>query len=128
MAVINGTITGGTIIANRFNAVGAERMTWLIFCSFAAYTASADTNTITGINTFVQNRLRDGRTATLRSAVPALAGRDTAGTAVYSTGTSVQAMAISGGGATGQLSNAAGTEIDATASTGVGVIVTLDLA
>jgi hypothetical protein len=129
MATIAATITGLTLLKTTTNNNGTDRQAWLVNCSFGAYTGAADDAAVNAINTAVQNYLRDGRTATLRAAVPCHGGADTASQEVFVAGASIQALAISGGNATGNLTNAAGTELtSATASTGVGVIATLDLA
>ena len=76
----------------------------------------------------IDARCRDGKSSTLRGAVPAFAGYD--GTqAVYATGASAQALTVSSDDLTGNLSNAAGTELtSAAASSGVGVLVIVDRA
>lgn len=122
MSTINGTITGVTLV----RAKGA-RKSYLLTCDFAAYTGSSDSATITGIGAAIATKTRNGKTNTLRAVVPAAAGLDTNAQDVYFTGASVQAGTISSDDATGNLSNAAGTELTtSTAATGVEVIAVVD--
>jgi len=122
MAVINGSITGVTLV----RATGA-RKTYLLTCDFAAYTGAADTATVTGIGAAIASKTRNGKTNTLRAVLPAGPGRDTANQDVYFTGTAVQAATISSDDATGHLAVAAGTEVSsATASKGVELVAVVD--
>jgi hypothetical protein len=127
MAVINGTIKGCTLVSKTFTGIGAREV-WLLTCDFAAYTGASDTATITGVGAELATRIRDGKTRTLRYGVCAHAGADTANQAVYATGTAVQAMTVSSGDLTGQLSTAALAEItSSTASKGCGMLVGVDV-
>lgn len=127
MSVINGTIRAVSVLSDSlaYTKAGA-RKTAVVVADFGAY-ASADTATITGVNTAIQNAVKNGKTVTVRAALCHAPGADTAAQAVYFTGTAVQAATISTGDLTGQLSGADGTELtSATASTGVQMIVSYD--
>lgn len=128
MATISATIKGVTNVSKSFQMFGS-REAWLLTCDFGAYTGASDTASIASVGATIDARARDGKTSTLRGAIPAFAGADTAAQAVYATGASVQALTVSSDDLTGNLSNAAGTELtSATASSGVGVIVIVDRA
>jgi len=122
MSVINGTIKGVSLLSGNVDGVGA-RKAYLISADFAAYTGSSDTCTITGVGAAITAATKNGKTITLRGAIPVQAGFDTAGQAVYATGTAVQAMTVSSDDLTGQLSNAAGTELTTTTGVSTGVMV-----
>jgi hypothetical protein len=124
MAVINGTIRGVTQVASMGNT---GRKAYLVTADFAAYTGASDTATITGVGAAILAKTRNGKTVTLRGAVPAIAGLDTNSQLCYFTGTAVQAATVSSDDLTGQLSGADGTELtSSTASKGVGVVVIVD--
>lgn len=126
MGAQNGTITGVNLVSADVGGIAA-RKAYLVTADFPAYTGSTDTATITGIGAAIAAHTRNGKTNTLRAVVPNLPGIDTNAQAVYFTGTAVQAATISSDDATGQLSNAAGSELSsATASQGVGVIAIVD--
>ena len=139
MAVINGTITGVTLLsANPAGTTALDstsvcfRKSFLVMANFAAYTGNADSATITGILTAIAASQRNGKTLKLRAVIPAIAGVDTALQGVHMTGASVAACTIANptttGDATGNLSDAAGTEVTSTTgvTTGVGVIAVID--
>lgn len=124
MATISGTILGVTELRTKEST---GRKAYLVSCSFGAYSGSADTAALAGVGAAILAKTRNGRTVTLRGAVPAGPGYDTAAQAVYFTGASVQALTVSSDDLTGNLSNAAGTELTAsTASTGVELCVIVD--
>jgi hypothetical protein len=126
MAVINGTVKGVHLLEGNPGTLGARKV-YSVVASFAAYTGSADTATITGVGAQIKASTRNGRTNTVIAAIPGHPGTDTAGQAVYFTGTSVQAATVSSDDLSGQLSVAAGTELtSATASSNVEVIVAVD--
>lgn len=127
MAVASATIKGVTNVSKSFQMHGT-REAWLLTCDFGSYTGSGDTMSIASVGAAIDARCRDGKSSTLRGAVPAFAGYD--GTqAVYATGASAQALTVSSDDLTGNLSNAAGTELtSAAASSGVGVLVIVDRA
>ena len=118
MATINGTITGVSLL----RAKDAYK-TYLVTCSFPAYTGSADTATVTGLGAAILAKNRNGKTHTLKGVQCIGPGKDAATTPldVFFTGTSVWAGTISTDDATGHLAVAAGTEITSTTGTTVGV-------
>lgn len=118
MATINGTITGVSLL----RAKDAYK-TYLVTCSFPAYTGSADTATVTGLGAAILAKNRNGKTHTLKAVQCIGPGKDAAATPldVFFTGTSVWAGTISSDDATGHLAVAAGTEITSTTGTTVGV-------
>lgn len=120
MAVINGTITGVSLL--RAGANGALK-TYSVTCDFAAYTGSGDTATVTGLGAAILAKTRNGKTTTLKAVQCIGAGKDAAAAPldVFFTGTSVWAATISGDDATGHLAVAAGTEITSTIGTTKGV-------
>ena len=124
MSVINGTIRG---VVNLKADLNTGRKAYLVTADFAAYTGASDTATVTGVGAAILSHTRNGKTVTLRGAVPAGAGYDTNSQAVYFTGTAVQAATVSSDDLTGQLSAADGTELtSSTACKGVGLIVIVD--
>lgn len=123
MAVIAGTITGVSHLRSQANS---GRKVYLITLDFAAYTGAADTASVANVGATIAARTRSGKTVTLRGAVPSAAGRDSSQD-VYLTGTAAAALTVSSDSLTGQLSNAAGTELtSATASSGVELCVIVD--
>lgn len=126
MATINGTIKGVSLVQGNVNGVGA-RKAYLLSCDFAAYTGSSDTCTITGVGAAIATATKNGKTNTLRGGICVGPGADTAAQAVYPTGSAAQALTVSSDDLTGNLSNAAGTELtSSTASTGCQVLVVVD--
>lgn len=124
MAVASGTITGVSLLRSK---EGSGRKAYLLTVNFGAYTGASDTASISGVGAAILAKTRNGKTVTLRGAVPIGPGYDTANQAVYFTGTSVQAATVSSDDLTGQLSNAAGTELtSATASKGAEICVIVD--
>jgi hypothetical protein len=118
MAVINGTITGVSLLRAK-----DDLKTYLVTCDFLAYTGSGDTATVTGLGAAILAKVRNGKTTTLKAVQCIGAGKDAAATplAVYFTGTSAWAGTISSDDATGHLAVVAGTEITATTGTTKGV-------
>jgi len=126
MSVINGTIKGVSLVQGNVNGVGA-RKAYLLSCDFAAYTGSGDTCTITGVGAAIATATKNGKTNTLRGGICVGPGADTAAQAVYPTGAAAIAMTVSSDDLTGNLSNAAGTELtSSTACTGCQVLVVVD--
>ena len=124
MAVIAGTITGVSELRAKENT---GRKAYLLTVDFATYTGSTDTISIAAVGATILAHTRNGRTVTLRGAIPVAAGYDTANQAVYATGASVQALTVSSDALTGHLGVAAGTEVTAaTASKGVEICVIVD--
>ena len=124
MATITGTIMGVTELRAK---EPTGRKAYLVSANFGAYTGASDDAKLAGVGAAILAKTRNGKTYTLRGAVPAGAGYDTAVQAVYFTGASVQALTVSSDDLTGNLSNAAGTELtSATASVGVELVVIVD--
>lgn len=124
MATISGTIKGVTLLRSQLNS---GRKAYLLAVDFGAYTGASDDATIAGVGAEIAASTRSGKTVTLRGAVPVGPGYDTASQAVYFTGAAVQALTVSSDALTGNLSNAAGTELtSSTASKGVEICVIVD--
>lgn len=115
MAVINGTITGVSLL----RAKGAMK-TYLVTCEFAAYTGAADTATVTGLGAAILAKVRNGKTTTLK-AVQCIAPGLSGSTDVYFTGTAAWAGTISTDDATGMLSDSSGAELTSTSAAAKGV-------
>lgn len=133
MALASGTITGVAQISKAFAETGTvttrdRREGWIVAAAFPAYTGSTDTATITGVGAAISDHAHDGKTRTVRGAIPLYAGGDTANQSVFFTGTSVNALTVSSDDLTGQLSDNTGTELtSATASRGVATLVIVDV-
>lgn len=124
MAVINGTVTGCSLIDTNKGTGGEIRKSFLCAASFAAYTGSSDTYTVTGILTAVAAHERNGKTLTLLSVAPANGGTDTNGQLVYIKAAPTLSNTTTTGDIAGDLTAADGsTELTAaTASQGVSFI------
>lgn len=126
MTTISGTITGASLVASNVNGLGA-RKAYMVTADFGAYTGASDTAALAGVGAAIASRTANGKTNTLRGAFTCQAGGDTANQAVYFSGAAVQALTVSSDDLTGNLANAAGTELtSSTASSGVGLIVIVD--
>lgn len=123
MALIAGTIDGVTLL----QAHGLDK-TYLLSCSFPAYTGSTDSMTVLGLAAAINSHTRNGRVAAcVAGVVPMRAGPgfDTNGQAVYF-GTQTLAGTGSITDITGNLTDSAQTEITAsTACSGVKLMVTI---
>lgn len=126
MATITGTKLGARLLEKDSSVDGGVRETWLVTASFGAYTASSDDAELAGVGAFIDAKARDGKTRTLRGAVPCMGGDNGSGTVVYFSGASVQALTVSSDDLTGELNNKALTETNAAAGTEVGVAVIVD--
>jgi len=84
MATIDGTIRSISILESSasLGAPGAER-TALVVCDFGAYTGASDDARIPALATAIQNRIRNGKTVTLRQGMCTSPGRDTNAQAIY---------------------------------------------
>jgi hypothetical protein len=125
MAVSDGTITGVSLLRSK---EGSGRKLYLLTVDFPeTYTGASDTASIAAVGATILAHTRNGKTVTLRGALPIAPGKDTNAQDVYFTGASVQAATVSSDALTGQLSVAAGTEVTtATASKGVEIAVIVD--
>lgn len=124
MATIAGTITGVTLLRSK---EGSGRKAYLLTADFGAYTGASDDASLAGVGAAILAKTRNGKTVTLRGALPAAPGKDTNAQDVYFTGASVQALTVSTDALTGNLSIAAGTEVStSTACKGVEICVIVD--
>jgi len=125
MATSSGTITGVTALRSKEST---GRKAYLLTVDFtSSYTGSGDVASIAAVGATILAHTRNGRTVTLRGALPVGAGYDTNAQAVYFTGTAVLAATVSSDALTGQLSAADGTELTtATACKGVELCVIVD--
>lgn len=124
MATVTGTITGVTLIRSKESS---GRKAYLLTANFGAYTGSSDTAQLSAVGATILAHTRNGKTVTLRGALPMASGYDTANQAVYFTGAAVQADTVSSDALTGNLSDITGTELTAsTASAGVELCVIVD--
>jgi hypothetical protein len=127
MSVINGTITGVTLMGANPGNGGANAKAFHLVANFAAYTGASDSATITGCLTAIAAAERNGKTLTLRAATRYHAGLDTAAQACYVDTAITLSNTTTSGDLAFDLANAAGTELTtSTACTGVGVIVVVD--
>jgi hypothetical protein len=127
MATINGTITGCTLLASNHGQGGELRKAFLCSASFAAYTGSSDTYTVTGINTAIAAHERNGKTLTLLDALPFSGGVDTNGQLVYIAAAVTPSNQTTTGDIAGNLTAADGTTelTSSTAAQGVQFIATV---
>ena len=130
MATIEGTILGATCLHKESFGGNGNRELWLMSVKVAgAYTASTDDMNLAGVGAAIDAVARDGKTSTLRGALPVTAANNGSGTGVYLSGASVQALAVSTDALTGELNNAALTETDSAANTsGIQIAVIVDRA
>lgn len=134
MATIAGTIRGITCIHKPFAGYGSvtardTREVWLVTADFAAYTASSDDASLAAVGAAISAQCRDGKTRTLKAAMPAHGGQDSTPQTLYFTGASVDALTISTDTLTGQLSINDRTETDSSgAVVGVGTMVVVSVA
>lgn len=106
MAAVAGTIVGiNQIRAPEGKSPG--RFLYEVFVTYTAYTASADTTTVAAVGAAIAAKRRDGKTVTLKSVCEGQAGRH------GSTDFFNDTLAVSTDAITGELSDDAGTEIDA---------------
>lgn len=120
MATIAGTIGNVSILSHEKNPAGGARGLARIAVNFAAYTGASDDAAVNAIPTAIAASLRSGATITLRGAATLYPGNDGA-QAVYFSGASASAATISGANSTGNLTNAAGTELTSSVATTVPV-------
>ncbi len=127
MATISGVINDVVLIAKDSSNAGT-RETWLLNVSFGAYTASTDVADIQAVGATIGTETKDGRTRTLRAGYTHEPGEDTAGLDVFFHGpSSVVALIVSTDAFTGELGDAAATEADALASSGIHVFAAVDV-
>ncbi len=128
MSVITGTKTGATCLYKESFAGNGTREAWLVTARFTTYSASGDSADMALVGAYIDSMARDGKTSTLRGAIPVLAMDNGSGTGVYFSGGSVQALTVSSDTLQGELNDAALTETDSATNTGCGIIVIVDRA
>lgn len=128
MATISGTIKGVSCLHKEEWGGHGTRELWLITASFGAYSASSDDATLAAVGAAIDDTARDGKSSTLRGAIPVMAMDNGSGTGVYFSGASVQALAVSSDALNGELNNAALTETDSAAASGCAIAVIVDRA
>lgn len=128
MATIAGTINGATLLhKSSFGGID-NRETWLLSISFPAYTAASDTAVVNNVGAALSARARDSKTRTLVDAAYCVgAGVDTAGLAVVFAGASAANLTVSTDDLAGELGDAAFTEANSAACSGVQVVCSCDL-
>lgn len=110
MATVYGTILGVVNVKRNDTPDGARNVA-RIAVDFGAYTGSSDSGAVSAVTTAIQNSLRNGKTATIRSAICSGAGSD--GTQAIYTG----AITVSSPNMTFDLTNAAGSELTSSVAT-----------
>jgi hypothetical protein len=129
MATISGTIRDCSCLYKEEHAGHGTRELWLVTADFGIYEDSADDAALAAVGAAIDATARDGKTSTLRGAVPVQAGDNGAGTGAYFTGATVPALTVSSDALTGELNNASMTELDAAAGCkGLGIAVIVDRA
>lgn len=121
MSNVDGTVQGVQLIAAP-SGTGGNRKVYLVTCSFGAYTGSSDTSRVLSVDTAISSHTENGRTVTVRGAQGGPPGRDTNGQAVYTSATITNTsgtLSFDLCGTTTELTSA-------TASSGVGIVVTVD--
>lgn len=104
MAVIAGTIVGINLIKEPHG--GATGHAAEVFVTYPAYDASADTTNVAAVGAAIAAKRRDGKTVTLTDVCQGQSGEHGGVEGFNDT------LAVSTDAITGELSNAAGTEID----------------
>lgn len=131
MATIAGTIRGINLLHRAEKGAGTttrdQTEVWEVSADFAAYTGSTDDASLAGVGAAISARARDGKTRTLKAAMPMYSGADANNQAVDFAGASVAALTISTDDLTGELVavNTVSTEVTATSGVtkGVGIAV-----
>lgn len=113
MTTVAGNILDCACLHKEENAVGGTRELWLVACSFGTYSASADDASLADVGAAIDATARDGKSSTLRGALPVEGALTAASAVAYFTGATVQALTVSSDALTGELNNAALTEVDA---------------
>lgn len=96
MATIAGTIVGVTELLRGYSGVNNAFNVALIHVNFPAYVASTDTYSIAGVGAAITASSKRGKTTTIRQAMNAAPGKNSAGTAVYAGALTVSADALTG--------------------------------
>jgi len=106
MAVVVGTIVGINTLREPFGGASGRGVAE-VFVTFAAYTASSDTWSTAAVGAAIAAKRRDGKTITLKDVTEGQAGKH--GAVEFFADT----LAVSTDAITGELSDTAGTEINA---------------
>jgi hypothetical protein len=131
MSTIAGTIRGINLLHRAEKGAGTttrdQTEVWEVSADFAAYTGSGDDASLAAVGAAISARARDGKTRTLKGALPMYSGADANNQAVDFCGTAVAALTISTDDLTGELCavNTVSTEVTATSGVtkGVGIAV-----
>jgi hypothetical protein len=106
MGAKSGTIVGIVMSGEPFGGA-TSRHRAEVFVTYPAYTASTDTTTVAAVGAAIAAKRRDGKTVALTDVCQGQSGSD--GTTEFYNDT----LAVSTDAITGELSDIAGTEIDA---------------
>lgn len=98
MAVIEGTIVGVTELQRSYTGIAGNAFNVaLIHVSFPAYVATTDSINIAGVGAAITASSKRGKTTTIKSAMGAGPGKNSAGTACYTGALTVSTDALTGG-------------------------------
>lgn len=106
MGAIAGTIVGVSMLRDPHSGTTGRHLAE-VYVTYPAYTASSDTTTVAAVGAAIAARRRDGKTVTLKTVCEGQAGKHGATEFFNDT------LAVSTDAITGELSDTAGTEIDA---------------
>jgi hypothetical protein len=120
MTTIEGTVTGVQLVSASFGGLGSRKV-YHVTASFGAYTASGDDAAILTLPTVIGNFTKNGKTVTLRGAMPGQPGQTAAGAAVYASPT----ITVDGASLEFNLGGVTA-EANCAASVGVGIYVAVD--
>jgi hypothetical protein len=96
MATIAGTIVGVTELLRGYSGVNNAYNVALVHVSFPAYVASTDDYSIAGVGAAIASSSKRGKTNTIKQAITASPGKNSAGTAVYAGALTVSTDALTG--------------------------------
>lgn len=131
MATIAGTIRSVNLLHRAEKGAGTttrdQTEVWEVSADFAAYTGASDDASLLAVGAAINARCRDGKTRTIKCAMPIYSGADANNQAVDFCGTAVAALTVSTDDLTGELCavNTVSTEVTATSGVtkGVGIAV-----
>lgn len=92
MSTITGTVVGVVHLGRNFSGVNPAWNFALVSVSFPAYIASTDSISITGVGAAIETSAKRGKTNTLKCAMCAMPGQNSAGTAFYPSAGTVNAL------------------------------------
>jgi len=97
MATIEGTIVGVSELARGYTGIAGNAFNVaLVHVNFPAYVASADSYNIAGVGAAITASSKRGKTTTIKQAMNAGPGKNSAGTAVYAGAPTVSTDALTG--------------------------------